>query len=33
MTLYPDKVYITQVKDTEEGLELLQALVDAINTT
>ena len=33
MTLYPDKVYITQVKDVEEGLELLKALTDAINTT
>ncbi len=33
MTLYPDKVYITQVKDIEEGLELLRALVDAINAT
>ena len=33
MTLYPDKVYITQVKDTEEGLALLKALVDAINAT
>ncbi len=33
MTLYPDKVYITQVKDTEEGLELLRALVDAVNAT
>jgi ArsR family metal-binding transcriptional regulator len=33
MTLYPDKVYITQVKDTEEGLEILQALVEAINAT
>ena len=33
MTLYPDKVYITQVKDTEEGLELLKALADAINAT
>ncbi|HSF80298.1 MAG TPA: (Fe-S)-binding protein [Anaerolineales bacterium] len=33
MTLYPDKVYITQVKDSEEGLELLKALVDAINAT
>ena len=33
MTLYPDKVYITQVKDVEEGLELLQALVDAVNAT
>jgi ArsR family metal-binding transcriptional regulator len=33
MTLYPDKVYITQVKDTEAGLELLKALVDDINAT
>ena len=33
MTLYPDKVYITQVKDFEEGLELLKALTDAINAT
>jgi ArsR family metal-binding transcriptional regulator len=33
MTLYPNKVYITQVKDTLEGLELLRALVDAINAT
>jgi ArsR family metal-binding transcriptional regulator len=33
MTLYTDKVYITQVNDTEEGLELLKALVDAINAT
>ncbi len=33
MTIYPDKVYITQVKDTEEGLELLEALEDAINAT
>jgi len=33
MTLYPDKVYITQVKDTEEGLELLKALAEAINAT
>lgn len=33
MTLYTDKVYITQVKDVEEGLELLKALVDAINAT
>jgi ArsR family metal-binding transcriptional regulator len=33
MTLYPEKVYITQVKDTEEGLELLEALIDAINAT
>jgi ArsR family metal-binding transcriptional regulator len=33
MTLYPDKIYITQIKDTEEGLELLKALVEAINAT
>jgi ArsR family metal-binding transcriptional regulator len=33
LTLYPDKVYITQVKDAEAGLEVLQALKDAINAT
>lgn len=33
MTLYPHQVYITQVKDVEEGLELLQALKEAINAT
>jgi ArsR family metal-binding transcriptional regulator len=33
LTLYADKVYVTQVTDNEEGLELLSALVDAINTT
>ena len=33
MTLYPDKVYITQIKNSEEGLELLDAWKDAINTT
>ncbi len=33
LTLYPDKVYITQVKDAEEGLTLLAALKDAINAT
>jgi ArsR family metal-binding transcriptional regulator len=33
MTLYPDKVYIIQVRDTEEGLDLLKALVEAINVT
>ena len=33
LTLYADKVYITQVKDVEEGLELLNALTDAINAT
>jgi ArsR family metal-binding transcriptional regulator len=32
LTLYSDRVYITQVKDVEEGLELLAALKDAINT-
>ena len=31
MTLYRDKVNITQVKDTAEGLELLDALKAAIN--
>jgi ArsR family metal-binding transcriptional regulator len=31
MTLYTDKVYITQVKDVEEGLALLTALTDAVN--
>jgi len=33
LTLYPDKVYITQVKDSEAGLEVLAALKDAINAT
>ena len=33
MTLYTDKVYITQLKDSDEGLELLKALVNAINAT
>lgn len=33
LTLYPDKVYITQVRDTEEGLELLVTLKEAINAT
>jgi ArsR family metal-binding transcriptional regulator len=31
MTLYTDKVYITQVVDTAEGLALFAALKDAIN--
>ena len=31
MTLYPDKVYITKVRDAEEGLALLTALTDAVN--
>lgn len=33
LTLYPEQVYITQVTDGEEGLELLAALTDAINAT
>jgi ArsR family metal-binding transcriptional regulator len=33
ISLYSDKAYITKVLDTEEGLELFQALVDAINAT
>lgn len=33
LTLYPDKVYITQVKDADAGLEVLDALKDAINAT
>ncbi len=33
LTLYTDKVYITQVKDTEAGLDVLEALKDAINAT
>lgn len=33
LTLYPDKVYITQVRDTAEGIELLRRLVEAINAT
>ena len=33
LTLYPDKVYITQVADSQEGLDLLIALTDAINAT
>lgn len=31
LTLYPDKIYITQVKDTEEGLKLLEAVKEAVN--
>jgi len=31
MTIYPDKIYITQIKDAAEGVELLAALTDAIN--
>ena len=33
MTLYADRVYITQLKSADEGLELLAALKDAINAT
>jgi len=31
ITLYSDEVFITQVRDTEEGLELLAALRDLLN--
>jgi ArsR family metal-binding transcriptional regulator len=33
LTLNPDEVFITQVKDSTEGLELIEALKDAINVT
>ena len=33
LTLYSDKVYITQIKDTQAGLEVLDALKDAVNAT
>lgn len=33
LTLYSDKVYITQVENTDKGLALLAALKDAINAT
>jgi len=33
LTLYRDKVYIIQVKDVEEGLELLESFTEAINAT
>jgi ArsR family metal-binding transcriptional regulator len=33
LTLYRDKVIFTQLDDTAQGLELLAALVDAINVT
>jgi ArsR family metal-binding transcriptional regulator len=33
ISLYSEKAYITKVRDTEEGLELLQVLVEAINAT
>ena len=33
LTLYPDKVYITQIVDSQEGITLLQALAEAVNAT
>ena len=33
LTLYPDKVYITQINNAEAGLVVLEALKDAINAT
>lgn len=33
MTLYPNRISITQVQNTDEGLELFAALTDAINAT
>jgi ArsR family metal-binding transcriptional regulator len=33
LTLYADKIYITQVTDNEEGEELFTNLTEAINTT
>ncbi len=33
ISLYSEKAYITKVSDTEEGLQLFRALVDAINAT
>lgn len=33
LTIYPDKFYITQVKNADEGLEVLEALKDAVNAT
>jgi len=33
LTLYADRVYITQVSDANEGLTLLAAVKDAINAT
>lgn len=32
LTIYPGQVMITQVKDTDEGLELLSALKEAVNS-
>jgi ArsR family metal-binding transcriptional regulator len=31
ITVFPEKIHITQVRDVDEGLELLNALKDAIN--
>jgi ArsR family metal-binding transcriptional regulator len=33
MTLYADRVYITQLRNADEGLDLLAALKDAVNAT
>jgi ArsR family metal-binding transcriptional regulator len=33
LTVYPERVFITQVKDVQEALELLASLKDAINAT
>jgi ArsR family metal-binding transcriptional regulator len=33
LTIYPERIFITQVKDVQEGLGLLNALKDAINAT
>jgi ArsR family metal-binding transcriptional regulator len=33
LTLYPDKIYLTQVKDVEAGLEVLSTLKEAVNAT
>jgi ArsR family metal-binding transcriptional regulator len=33
LTIYPDKVFITQLNDSNEGIELLSALTEAINAT
>jgi ArsR family metal-binding transcriptional regulator len=33
LTLFSEQVYITQVKDVEQGLSLLTALTDAVNST
>jgi ArsR family metal-binding transcriptional regulator len=33
LTIYPQRIFITQVRDLNEGLELLASLKDAINAT